>query len=134
ETLLGALPEGCRRHLVSATFPRSVANLAARFQKNAAMVTGSSTDEAHSDIKHVAYSVLPRERYFALVNVLLLSPDDRTLIFVRTRADVTEVASRLSEDGFRAGGLSGEMAQAERTRTLDAFRKGSITTLVCTDV
>ena len=67
----------------------------------------------------------PRERYFALVNVLLLSPDDRTLIFVRTRADVTEVASRLCDDGFRAGGLSGEMAQAERTRTLEAFRKGS---------
>jgi len=134
ETLLSALPENCRRHLVSATFPRSVQNLAARFQSHAELVTGSAPDEAHSDIKHVAYSVLPRERYFALVNVLLLSPDDRTLIFVRTRADVTEVASRLCDDGFRAGGLSGEMAQAERTRTLEAFRRGAITTLVCTDV
>ena len=78
--------------------------------------------------------MLPRERYCALVNVLLLEPG-------RAHADVRAHARRrhrggltLSEDGFRAGGLSGEMAQAERTRTLDAFRKGSITTLVCTDV
>ncbi len=134
ETILGGLPEGCRRHLVSATFPRSVHALATRFQKNAVAVTGSAPDEAHSDIRHVAHPVLPHERYYALVNVLLLSPEDRTLIFVRTRADVTEVATRLCDDGFRAGGLSGEMAQAERTRTLEAFRRGAITTLVCTDV
>jgi ATP-dependent RNA helicase DeaD len=44
------------------------------------------------------------------------------------------VASRLVNDGFRAGALSGELAQAERTRMLDAFRKGSLAILVCTDV
>jgi ATP-dependent RNA helicase DeaD len=58
----------------------------------------------------------------------------RTLIFVRTRMDASEVAGRLMNDGFRAGALSGELAQAERTRMLDAFRKGSLAILVCTDV
>jgi ATP-dependent RNA helicase DeaD len=134
ETLLGALPADCRRHLVSATFPRSVHALASRFQKNPMAVTGGAEDEAHEDISHVAYMVQPRERYAALVNVLLLNPEERTLVFVRTRADVAEVSGRLIDDGFRAGGLSGEMAQAERTRTLEAFRRGSITLLVCTDV
>lgn len=134
ETLLGALPEACKRHMVSATFPRSVSALASRFQRDAQLVTGSSPHEAHTDITHLAYLVHPRERYAALVNVLLLQPEERTLVFVRTRADVAEVASLLVEDGFRAGGLSGEMAQAERTRTLEAFRRGSIQVLVCTDV
>ncbi len=134
ETLLSALPEGCRKHLVSATFPRSVHSLAARFQSTPAHVTGSDADEAHEDITHIAYLVLLRERYAALANVLLLNPEERSLVFVRTRADVTEVAARLVDDGFRAGGLSGEMAQAERTRTLEAFRRGSLTVLVCTDV
>jgi ATP-dependent RNA helicase DeaD len=134
ETLLGALPEGCRRHLVSATFPRSVHSLAARFQKNPKLVSGGAPEDAHEDITHLAYMVLPSERYPALVNVLLLNPEERTLIFVRTRSDVNEVTARLIDDGFRAGGLSGEMAQAERTRTLEAFRRGTLTTLVCTDV
>jgi ATP-dependent RNA helicase DeaD len=135
ETLLGALPETCQKHLVSATFPRSVAALAGRFQKSAITVTGGDdTQVAHADIAHVAHVVLPRERYAALVNVLLVDPELRTLIFVRTRADASDVAARLSVDGFRAGALSGELAQAERTRMLDAFRQGSLAVLVCTDV
>jgi ATP-dependent RNA helicase DeaD len=134
ETLLKALPEGCQKHLVSATFPRGVLNLAARYQRNAVEVTGEANGDAHADITHVAHLVHPRERYAALVNVLLLDPELRTLIFVRTRSDAAEVASRLVNDGFRAGGLSGELAQAERTRMLDAFRCGSLAILVCTDV
>jgi ATP-dependent RNA helicase DeaD len=134
ETLLGELPEGCRRHLVSATFSRPVLALAARYQRDAVMVTGGTPDTAHEDITHLAYLMHPRERYGALVNVLLTAPDERTLIFVRTRVDASEVAARLVDDGFRAGALSGEMAQAERTRTLEAFRRGSLSILVCTDV
>ncbi len=135
ELLLGSLTkEGCRTHLVSATFPRAVLALAARYQNNALSVMGSEFEAAHSDITYVAHVVHPRERYAALVNVLLTAPDERALIFVRTRADAAGVAGRLANDGFRAAALSGEMAQAERTRTLEAFRAGTITALVCTDV
>ena len=135
ETLLSEIPESCRRHLVSATFPRAVLALASQFQKGAITVTGGSPDEdGHEDITHLAYLVHPRERYAALVNVLLMAPDERTLVFVRTRVDAAEVAARLSADGLRAGALSGELAQAERTRTLDAFRSGTLAILVCTDV
>jgi ATP-dependent RNA helicase DeaD len=134
ETLLGALSEECQRHLVSATFPRPVLALAARYQRKPVMVTGSAPEAAHEDIAHVAYLVHPRERYQALVNVLLMAPSERTLVFVRTRVDAAEVAARLAADGFRAGALSGELAQAERTRMLDAFRCGALAVLVCTDV
>jgi ATP-dependent RNA helicase DeaD len=133
--MLTALPEGCRRHLVSATFPRQVLALAARYQKSAVTVTGTVPgEEEHTDITHLAYLVHPRERYAALVNVLLMAPEERTLVFVRTRADAADVAARLVEDGFRAGALSGELAQAERTRALDAFRRGALAIMVCTDV
>lgn len=134
ELLLSHVNEGCRKHLVSATFPRGVLALAARYQQNAAHVQGSETEVGHSDISYVAHVVHPRERYGALVNVLLMAPEERSLVFVRTRADATGVAGRLADDGFRAASLSGELAQAERTRTLEAFRSGSINVLVCTDV
>ncbi|HEX6241690.1 MAG TPA: DEAD/DEAH box helicase [Polyangiales bacterium] len=134
ETLLNSVSEECRKHLVSATFPRAVLALAQRFQKNAALVSGDSVESAHTDITQIAYLIHPSERYAALVNVLLLDPELRTLVFVRTRADASEVASRLVDDGFRAGALSGDLAQAERTRMLEAFRKGTLAILVCTDV
>jgi len=134
ETILGGLSADCRRHLVSATFPRAVLTLASQYQTSAVTVTGGATEAGHADITHLAYLMHPRERYAALVNVLLMAPDERTLVFVRTRADAAEVAGRLAADGFRAGALSGELAQAERTRALEAFRQGSLTVMVCTDV
>jgi ATP-dependent RNA helicase DeaD len=134
EMLLGGLPSDCQRHLVSATFPRAVEALALRYQRKPYLVQGSAPDEAHSDITYVAHLVRDDERYPALVNLLLMSPEERTLVFVRTRVDATDVATRLANDGFRAAALSGELAQAERTRTLEAFRRGAISVLVCTDV
>lgn len=134
ETLLNAVPDSCQKHLVSATFPRAVVALSARYQKDALQVTGDAPQDSHADISHRAHLVHPRERYAALVNVLLLDPELRTLVFVRTRADAAEVATRLVDDGFRAGALSGELAQAERTRMLEGFRRGTLAILVCTDV
>jgi ATP-dependent RNA helicase DeaD len=134
ETLLGALPESCRKHLVSATFPRAVHALAARYQKDPAVVAGSDPRAAHEDIDHVGHIVAGHERYAALVNVLLMAPDERALIFVRTRIGASELSTRLARDGFRAACLSGELSQEERTRTLEAFRAGALSVLVCTDV
>jgi ATP-dependent RNA helicase DeaD len=135
EQLLGELPETCRRHMVSATFARQVLALASRYQREPVMVTGGEPAQSgHEDITHLAYMMHPRERYAALVNVILMAPEERTLVFVRTRADASEVATRLIDDGFKAGAMSGEMAQAERTRTLEAFRRGSVSIMVCTDV
>jgi ATP-dependent RNA helicase DeaD len=134
EMLLGAVPDTCARHMVSATFLPGVRALADRFQRNPAMIDATKGERAHADIEHVGYLVHPRERYDAIVNLLLMQPGDRCLVFVRTRVDAGELAQRLTSDGFRAAALSGELAQAERTRTLDAFKRGTVEALVCTDV
>ena len=134
EAILGKTPEGRRTHLVSATFPREVLSLANRYQRNAADVQGTQRGEANEDITHIAHMVRSGERDAVLVNLLLLNPGERTLVFVRTRADAADIADRLANRGFGARALSGEMEQWERTKTLDAFRNGNISTLVATDV
>jgi ATP-dependent RNA helicase DeaD len=53
---------------------------------------------------------------------------------VRRRVDTVELAERLAGDGFVALPLSGDLAQGQRTRTLNAFRNGSVPILVATDV
>ena len=134
EAILGKTPPERRTHLVSATFPREVLSLANRYQRNAADVQGTQRGEANEDITHVAHMVRSGERDAVLVNLLLLAPGERTLVFVRTRADAADIADRLANRGFGARALSGEMEQWERTKTLDAFRNGNISTLVATDV
>src|SRR5262249_56978518 len=73
-------------------------------------------------------------RVAAIINLLLAHPDDQTLVFVRTRADASELTAALVSAGFAANALSGEMEQAARNRALSAFRQGAMRVLVATDV
>jgi ATP-dependent RNA helicase DeaD len=134
DAILAELPKERRTHLVSATFPQAVKALADRFQKNALLVAGTPVGQTHADIEHVALKVGAREHYAVLVNLLLLAGDQRTLVFVRTREDTSALADKLAGDGFLALPIHGDLAQTQRTRTLQAFRRGSIHTLIATDV
>ncbi len=134
EAILAKVPAERRTHLVSATFPPAVRGLTKRYQRDAVHIEGTALGQANVDIEHVAHLLNARDRYGALVNHLLLAGDVRVLVFVRTREDTTSLADKLETDGFRAMPLSGDLTQAQRTRTLAAFRRGTITTLVATDV
>jgi ATP-dependent RNA helicase DeaD len=134
EAILGFVPDGHRTHLVSATFPREVQALANATQDDPVHVEGTRLGVANADIDHVIHLVDPRQRLDALVNLLLAYPDEQTLVFARTRADVATVATELADAGFSAAPISGEMDQPARTRTLASFRKGDLRILVATDV
>ncbi len=134
EAILENMPEERRTHLISATFPAPVRKLANRFQNDALHIEGTRLGEANSDIEHVAHIVERKETYAALVNLLLLNEGGRCLIFVERRVDVSDLAAELSGDGFPVQAFSGELPQTQRTRTLKAFRDGTIKILVSTDV
>jgi ATP-dependent RNA helicase DeaD len=134
EAILEQLPGERRTHLVSATFPAPVRKLADRFQRDPLHVEGTRLGAANRDIGHVVHVVDPRECYAALVNLLLLNDGARCLVFVERRADASSLTAKLSGDGFAVQCFSGELPQAQRTRTLAAFRDGTIRTLISTDV
>ena len=134
DAILAFAPAERRSHLVSATFGPRVMRIADRLQRDAVSLHGTPLGAANSDIDHVVMLVEPARRADALVNVLLRHPEDKTLVFVRTRIDTQELASVLSGAGFAARALSGEMTHRERTKTFDEFRSGTVRVLVATDV
>ncbi len=123
-----------RTHMVSATFPAGIMRLAERYQRDPHAIEGTRLGDANNDIEHIGYLVEAKQRYDVLVNLLLDSEGERTLVFVERRAEAVLVADRLADDGFPALPLSGELAQSQRERTLAAFRSGQATVLVATDV
>ncbi|RYZ07746.1 MAG: DEAD/DEAH box helicase [Myxococcales bacterium] len=134
EAILEKAPDGHRTHLVSATFARDVAALADRVQANPKRIEGTPLGTANRDIDHIVYLVNPSQRVDALINVLLHHPEEQTLVFARTRADVSEIARELQQAGFASGSISGEMDQNARNRALSAFKRGEIRALIATDV
>ena len=134
EKIIGFVPEEHQTHLCSATFPRDVRALADRVQRDPAHVEGTRLGVANVDIDHVVHLVEFRQRIDAIVNLLLAHPEAQTLVFARTRADVSHIASELQQAGFVVNSLSGEMEQPERDRALAAFKRGNLDALVATDV
>ncbi len=56
------------------------------------------------------------------------------LVFCNTREDVSHLQANLSERGFAAVAISGELTQSERTRALQSLRDRRARVLVATDV
>ncbi|MGH9164127.1 MAG: helicase-related protein, partial [Acidimicrobiales bacterium] len=59
---------------------------------------------------------------------------ERTLIFSRTKRGADRLVDQLSREGLQVGALHGDLAQAQRERSLAAFASGRQPVLVATDV
>ena len=134
ETLLGAAPGGRRTLLFSATLPRAIEEIAARYQQEPLRIAADPPREAHADIDHRACLIAPRERDLAVVNLLRHHDAKGALVFCATREAVSRLQANLSERGFLVTAISGELTQAERTRALKLLRDGHARVLVATDV
>lgn len=134
EFILEGAPEGRRTLLFSATVPKSIADIARRYQTNAVRLSTVSEREQHADIEYRALTVSPADRENALINVLRFYEAERALVFCATRDGVNRLAARLGNRGFAAVSLSGELSQKERTHALQALRDGRARVCIATDV
>ncbi|MBP9027807.1 MAG: DEAD/DEAH box helicase [Aminivibrio sp.] len=134
EGILDALPQRERTWLFSATMPREVRELSKKYLTAPVSISLVEDGEQHEDIVHRAYLVPFRHKMEGLVNVLLWERPKRGLIFCHTRLETMSVAQRLSEEGFSAGSLHGEMTQRERNAVLGSFKNGHLPLLVATNV
>jgi ATP-dependent RNA helicase DeaD len=133
EAILDVTPEGRRTLLFSATIPPEIAELAKRYQKAARRIAANAAAGGHADIAYRAITIAPREAERALVN-LLRWHEERAIVFCATRAAVARLHGNLTERGFSAVALSGELTQAERNRALQSLRDRRAQICVATDV
>ncbi len=132
--LLAAAPEERRTLLFSATIPRAIATLAQDFQKDAFRIAAASGEAGHADISYVAMQIGARDTEKAVVNILREKDAEAAIIFCRTRESVKRLHAHLTERGFTAVCLSGELSQGERNHALQALRDGRAKVCVATDV
>ena len=134
EFILEQTPSERQTLLFSATVPRAIASLAARYQSDAERVSTVSERTQHADIEYRAMNVAPRDGENAIINVLRFYEAPNAIIFCNTRAMVSRLTARLSNRGFSVVALSGEMTQSERSSALQAMRDGRARVCVATDV
>jgi ATP-dependent RNA helicase DeaD len=134
EFILEAAPADRRTLMFSATVPRSIANLAKSYQRDAVRITTQAEQKQHLDIEYRALTVAPSDRENAIINVLRFYEAKNALVFCSTRAAVNHLTARFNNRGFAVVAMSGELSQNERTHALQAMRDGRARVCIATDV
>ena len=134
ETIASSVPTDRLTALFSATMPAPIERVANTHLRDPLKIAVSE-ESTTVDTIHQTYAVVPyTHKIGALARVLATRDADAVLVFVRTRSDVEDVALEMSTRGFRASGISGDVAQKERERLVERLRDGTLDVLVATDV
>jgi len=134
ETILAATPEGRQTALFSATLPVRIRKLAERFMRDPQSVTVKRNTMTVAAIEQRYYFLHESDKLHAVMNLLEIEDATSALIFARTRAETSLLASELTQRGFPAEALNGDLEQNARERILGRFRENQIKVLVATDV
>jgi len=135
EKVLAAAPAGRQTVFFSATFSPSVQALVRRHSRDARMVTIAKQITAGPPlVDQVYYEVRHHAKLAALCRVIDFHDVGSGLIFCNTQRMVEELADALTSRGCTAERLHGGMAQPQRTRVMESFRRRAFRFLVATDV
>lgn len=134
EAILKETPAERQTALFSATLPREIRRLAESYMREPQSVTIEREQMTVAAIEQRYYLVREGDKLALITRLFEVDEISSALIFVRTRANSSELSSTLSTRGFPAEALNGDLSQDARERTLNRFRQGLVKVLVATDV
>ncbi|MGV0745512.1 DEAD/DEAH box helicase [Mycolicibacterium sp. XJ870] len=134
ERILADTPEYKQVALFSATMPPAIRKITNKYLHDAVEVAVKAKTATADNISQRFIQVDGRRKMDALTRVLEVEQFAAMIIFVRTKQATEEVAEKLKARGFAAAAINGDIAQAQRERTIANLKDGSVDILVATDV
>jgi superfamily II DNA/RNA helicase len=136
ERLLRLTPDDRQTMLFSATMPGEVVTLARRHMRRPTNIRAEEPDEAAPPpltAQHV-YRTHHLDKIEVLARVLQAKDRGLAMVFCHTKRAADQVVTALSDRGFAAAAVHGDLGQSQRERALRAFRAGKVDVLVATEV
>jgi len=134
ERILADTPDDKHVALFSATMPASIRRIAKRYLTDAEEITVKNKTRTVANLTQRVLVVGYPQKLDALTRILEVENFEAMIVFVRTKQVTEQLAERLRARGFSAAAINGDIAQAQRERTVDALRNGKLDILVATDV
>ena len=147
--ILSTTPSPPKRQtaMFTATWPKSIRDLAATFMASPVKITigrDPSADDsnelrANNRIKQIVHVVDPASKNQRLLQLLSQhasgkNSKDRILIFCLYKKEATRIESFIRSRGYSVAGIHGDLAQSQRISNLASFSSGTTPLLVATDV
>ncbi len=134
EWILTKTPQERQILLFSATLPEPIRRIAQQHLKAPEQITVKGRNITADSIRQRYVVTTPREKSAMLTRILEAETTDGVIVFVKTRNQTVDIAEKLSDAGYSASHLNGDMPQSQRERTVENFRSGKLAILVATDV
>ncbi len=136
DRLFNYTPEKRHTMLFSATMPGPVLTLARRFMSKPLHIRAQDPEETltQANIKHFVYRAHNLDKDEIIGRILQANGRGRTIIFTRTKRAAARLQEELSDRGFPAASVHGDLSQDARERAMVAFRTGKKDILIATDV
>ncbi|WP_426415106.1 ATP-dependent RNA helicase DbpA [Aestuariirhabdus sp. LZHN29] len=133
ESIVEQIPGQRQTLLFSATYPEQIRELSARFQQDPVEISVESV-HSNSQIQQLRYPAENKEKSPLLMKLLGHHRPASCVVFCNTKQQCKDVSEYLTQHGFSAAPLHGDMDQKDRDQALIQFSNGSCATLIATDV
>ncbi|MFY7871776.1 MAG: DEAD/DEAH box helicase [Limnohabitans sp.] len=134
QRILSYLPKARTTLLFSATFSPEIKRLAGSYLQNPVTIEVARPNETAATVEQRFYAASDDDKRRVIRKVLTDRGLQQAFIFTNSKLGCARLARTLEREGFKAGALHGDKSQDERLKALDAFKKGEVQLLVCTDV
>jgi superfamily II DNA/RNA helicase len=134
QRILSYLPRQRTTLLFSATFSPEIKRLASSYLHDPVTIEVARSNATAATVEQHFYSVGEDDKRRALHQVLRRLGIRQAFVFVNSKLGCARLARALERDGLKVTALHGDKSQDERLKALDAFKKGEVDLLVCTDV
>ncbi|OIQ02742.1 MAG: hypothetical protein COS82_00140 [Zetaproteobacteria bacterium CG06_land_8_20_14_3_00_59_53] len=119
----------------SATINDEIRKLAYSQVKSAAIrIQVSPKDRISKNVSHFVMFVEQDDKRIFLSRFLADHPDDKVIVFVRTRVRAERVQKAMEKAGIASASIHGDKDQGERSIAMQAFRDNTCRILIATDV
>jgi len=132
--LIRILPRRRQTLFFSATINKKIKKLAYSMVRNAIRIQISPKDPVARNVNHnVAFIEMDHKRFF-LEKAISENPDNKFLVFVRTKVRAERVLKAMDRVGIKSLTFHGDKTQEERIAVLNQFKTGAVRVLIATDV
>ncbi|MGY6533315.1 DEAD/DEAH box helicase [Glycocaulis sp.] len=137
EKIFSLVPPRRQTLFFSATMPNEIVRIVNTFLKDPERIEVSRPAQTAETIKQYIVRVSdgsPKGKRAALRASINRDNVKNGIVFCNRKRDVDVVARSLQRHGFSAAPIHGDLAQAQRMKTLEDFKSGAVRILVASDV
>ncbi|WP_147062108.1 DEAD/DEAH box helicase [Knoellia locipacati] len=134
ETILKDTPDEKHVALFSATMPSQIRRISKKYLTDALEITVERKATTAPNITQRYLFCSYPQKIDALTRILEVENFEGMIVFVRTKNETEMLAEKLRARGFSATAINGDIAQAQRERTVAQLKSGKLDILVATDV